>query len=144
VTRDAVDIVAPARALVDIDSTTGAKATPAWLAGYLRDRGYSVTEQPVDDSRSTSSPFQSLSRKSKSEVVFSALRLRAAVLSEPRRGRSSLRPRLVRCEGILAAQVAAADRLQREGESSCCCSSSARSAAATARAANDAAAARDI
>src|SRR4029077_11998805 len=47
-----VDIVALTRALVDIDSTTGREgAAGRWLAGYLRGRGYTVVEQPVDDSR---------------------------------------------------------------------------------------------
>ena len=40
------------RALVDIDSTTGREQqVGAWLAGFLRDRGYRVSEQPIADGR---------------------------------------------------------------------------------------------
>ena len=46
---DPVDAVALARQLIDIDSTTGREGEVARvLAAYLRDRGYSVLEQPVD------------------------------------------------------------------------------------------------
>jgi acetylornithine deacetylase len=121
VTRDAVDIVALTRALVDIDSTTGREGDAGrWLAGYLRGRGYSVTEQPVDDSRFNviaipKSEVGSL----KSEVVFSTHFdcvppfFPSRVEGDRLYGRGSCD-----AKGILAAQVAAADRLQREGESS--------------------------
>jgi acetylornithine deacetylase len=120
VTRDAVDIVALTRALVDIDSTTGREGDAGrWLAGYLRDRGYAVTEQPVDDSRFNviaipKSEVGSL----KSEVVFSTHFdcvppfFPSRVEGDRLYGRGSCD-----AKGILAAQVAAADRLQREGES---------------------------
>ena len=48
--------------------------------------------------------------------LLDALRLRAAVLSQPRRGRRALRPRACDAKGILAAQLAAAERLRRRGE----------------------------
>ena len=48
----ALDPVALTRSLVDIDSTTGREGeTGRWLARYLRDYGYQVTEQPVSDGR---------------------------------------------------------------------------------------------
>ena len=47
-----MDPVALARALVDIDSTTGREGeAAAWIARDLRDRGYHVAEQPVSDGR---------------------------------------------------------------------------------------------
>ena len=47
-----MDPIALARALVDIDSTTGREAEAAtWIARDLRERGYEVTEQPVSDGR---------------------------------------------------------------------------------------------
>jgi len=47
-----VDPIALARALVDIDSTTGREAEAGrWLAHYLREAGFTVTEQPVDGGR---------------------------------------------------------------------------------------------
>jgi acetylornithine deacetylase len=49
---DPVDVVGLARTLVDIDSTTGQEgAVGRVLAGYLRERGYSVLEQPLDGGR---------------------------------------------------------------------------------------------
>ena len=48
----AFDVVELARALIDIDSTTGQEARVArWLAAWLRDRGYDVEEQPVEADR---------------------------------------------------------------------------------------------
>ena len=45
---DPVDPVAFARRLIDIDSTTGSETEAgAWLARFLRDRGYRVVEQPI-------------------------------------------------------------------------------------------------
>ena len=47
-----VDPVRLTRSLVDIDSTTGREGEAGrWLAGYLRERGYTVDEQPVSDGR---------------------------------------------------------------------------------------------
>ena len=46
------DVDGLTRALVDIDSTTGREQeVGAWLSGYLRDRGYRVSEQPIADGR---------------------------------------------------------------------------------------------
>ena len=47
-----VDPVGLTRSLVDIDSTTGREhEAGAWLATFLRDRGYTVDEQPVAKGR---------------------------------------------------------------------------------------------
>ena len=46
------DVVELARSLIDFDSTTGREGPVArWLAGWLRDRGYDVEEQPVEGDR---------------------------------------------------------------------------------------------
>ena len=46
------DVVGLARSLIDFDSTTGREGPVArWLAGWLRDRGYDVEEQPVEGDR---------------------------------------------------------------------------------------------
>ncbi len=49
---DPLDVVTLTRRLVDLDSTTGREAeVGVWLAGYLRDRGFAVYEQPVEGGR---------------------------------------------------------------------------------------------
>jgi acetylornithine deacetylase len=113
----AVDIVALTRALVDIDSTTGREADAGhWLASYLRGLGFSVTEQPVDDAR-----FNIIARTGgagPAPVVVFSTHVDCVPPFFPSRidgdrlyGRGACD-----AKGILAAQVAAADRLRREGE----------------------------
>ena len=108
-----VDLVALTRALVDIDSTTGREADAGrWLVQYLRSAGFGVTEQPVDDGR-----FNVLAGPGNAEVVltthfdcvppFFPSRLEGGRIV----GRGSCD-----AKGILAAQVAAVDRLRRSGE----------------------------
>jgi acetylornithine deacetylase len=108
-----VDLIALTRALIDIDSTTGREADAGrWLAGYLRRLGFAVTEQPVDANR-----FNVLAGPADAEVVLSthfdcvppffASRLDGGRIV----GRGSCD-----AKGILAAQVAAVDRLRRAGE----------------------------
>jgi acetylornithine deacetylase len=108
-----VDPVALARALIDIDSTTGREREAGqWLAAYLRTAGFAVTEQPVDDTR-----FNVFAGPDRPSVVFSThfdcvppffpSRLEGDRLI----GRGSCD-----AKGILAAQVAAADALRRAGE----------------------------
>jgi acetylornithine deacetylase len=107
-----VDVV---RTLVDIDSTTGKEAEAGrWLADYLRRLGLRVTEQPVDDSR-----FNVIASASADvpAVVFSTHLdcvppfFPSRVEGERIYGRGSCD-----AKGILAAQVAAAEILRREGE----------------------------
>jgi len=111
--RDDVDPVALARELIDIDSTTGEEArVGVWLAGFLRGRGFAVDELTVDGQR-----FNVLASVGKPELVFSThfdcvppffpSRLEGGRLV----GRGACD-----AKGILAAQVAAADRLRRAGE----------------------------
>jgi len=108
-----VDPVAFARALVDIDSTTGREADAGrWLATALRELGFSVTEQRVDQTR-----FNVLASVTEPVLVFSTHFdcvppfFPSRVEGDRLYGRGSCD-----AKGILAAQVAAAERLRREGE----------------------------
>ena len=114
-TGEAVDVVALTRALVDIDSTTGREADAGrWLADYLRGRGVFVTEQPVDTSRvniiATANPEVRVVLSTHYDCVPPFFPSR--VDGDRLYGRGACD-----AKGILAAQVAAADRLWREGES---------------------------
>jgi acetylornithine deacetylase len=108
-----MDPVALTRALVDIDSTTGQEGDAGrWLADYLRGIGFSVTTQPVDDLR-----FNVLAIVGAPRVVFSTHFdcvppfFPSRVDGDRVYGRGACD-----AKGILAAQVAAADLLRREGE----------------------------
>jgi acetylornithine deacetylase len=126
VTANAVDIVAMTRALVDIDSTTGREGEAgAWLASYLRGRGFSVTEQPVDAARFNifAMPPAVATREHAAQDGGPALVLSTHFDCVPPFFASRLDGDRIygrgSCDakGILAAQVAAADRLMRDGES---------------------------
>jgi acetylornithine deacetylase len=114
---DALDIVAVTRALVDIDSTTGREGEVGrWLADYLRDRGFSVDEQRVDDTR-----FNVIARQQDGAVplvVFSTHFdcvppfFPSRVEGDRLFGRGACD-----AKGILVAQIAAVERLRRQGES---------------------------
>jgi acetylornithine deacetylase len=114
---EAVDVVSLTRALVDIDSTTGREGAAArWLADYLRGRGYTVVEQRVDDTRFN--VVAVLGQDAGSAAVAFSTHFDCVPPFFPSRldgdrlyGRGSCD-----AKGILAAQVAAADRLRREGE----------------------------
>ena len=102
-----------ARALINIDSTTGQEAAAgAWLARELRELGYTVAEQPIDRGCAN---------------VFATLDAPAVVLSThydcvppffPSRVEEGRLYGRGACDakGILAAQVAAAERLRARGE----------------------------
>jgi acetylornithine deacetylase len=109
----AVDLVAVTRALVDIDSTTGREgAAGRWLSDYLRGCGLFVIEQRVDDTR-----FNVIATSGPPSVVFSTHFdcvppfFPSRVEGDRLYGRGTCD-----AKGILAAQVAAAVRLRREGE----------------------------
>jgi acetylornithine deacetylase len=112
-TSDDVDIVALTRALVDIDSTTGREgAAGRWLADYLRGRGWPVVEQRVDDTRfnviaAADTPAVTFSTHFDCVPPFFPSRIEGDRLY----GRGACD-----AKGILAAQVAAADRLRRTGD----------------------------
>ena len=110
----AVDPVALTRALVDIDSTTGREAeTGRLLAGILRERGYEVQEQPVGGGRfnvfATLGPSPQVVFSTHYDCVppFFPTRLENGMLF----GRG-----VCDAKGILAAQVAATERLRQAGE----------------------------
>ena len=129
-----MEIVALTRALVDIDSTTGREAEAGrWLADYLRGRGASVTEQPVDGSRFniivTSNAGLKPGATTPGDVGDVAQGFSPAIVLSthydcvppffPSRVDGDRLYGRGACDakGILAAQVAAAHRLWREGES---------------------------
>ena len=108
-----MDPIALTRALVDIDSTTGQEeAVGGFLVDYLRELGFAVTTQPVDDTR-----FNVLATAGSPAVVFSTHFdcvppfFPSRIEGDRLYGRGSCD-----AKGILAAQVAAADLLRREGE----------------------------
>jgi acetylornithine deacetylase len=108
-----VDPVAFARSLVDIDSTTGREGeTGRWIADYLRNAEFDVIEQPVDATR-----FNVLATLESPSLVFSTHFdcvppfFPARIEGDRLYGRGSCD-----AKGILAAQIAAVDRLRREGE----------------------------
>ena len=111
---DPIDPVSIARALIDIDSTTGREGEAgSWLASFLRDRGYRVEEQPVSDGRFNviatldAPPVVALSTHFDCVPPFFASREERGLLF----GRGSCD-----AKGILAAQVAAAERMREGGE----------------------------
>lgn len=110
---DPVDPVALARQLIDIDSTTGREGEAARaLAAYLRDRGYSVLEQPVADHR-----INVIAAAGEPDLVFST-HIDCVPPFIPSRLEGGLLYGRGACDakGILAAQVAAAERLRAAGE----------------------------
>jgi acetylornithine deacetylase len=112
---DPVETLAFARALIDIDSTTGAEAEAGqWLSGRLRALGYRVTEQPLD--RGRVNVWATLA-DAPPEVVFSTHFdcVPPFFASSVRDGRLYGRG-ACDAKGILAAQVAAAQRLRASGE----------------------------
>ena len=112
---DPVDPIALARQLIDIDSTTGREGEAAQvLAAFLRDRGYSVLEQPLDQDptrlnviAAVGEPQVVLSTHIDCVPPFFPSRLEDGVLY----GRGACD-----AKGILAAQVAAADRIRQRGD----------------------------
>ena len=109
-----VDPVFLTRSLVDIDSTTGREAEAgAWLAGYLRSRGYDVTEQPVANGR-----FNVLATLGESPRVALSTHFDCVPPFFPSREERGLIFGRGSCDakGILAAQVAAAERVRASGE----------------------------
>ena len=110
---DQIDPLSLARQLIDIESTTGNEGkVGAWLASFLRERGYSVLEQPFDDSR-----VNVIAAVGEPDVVFSTHFdcvppfFPSRVENGKLYGRGSCD-----AKGILAAQVAAAERLRAKGE----------------------------
>jgi acetylornithine deacetylase len=110
---DTLETVSFARGLIDIDSTTGREQTCGeWLASELERRGYRVTRQPVADGR-----FNVFARLDDPVVVLSTHfdtvppYFPSDVHDDALWGRGSCD-----AKGILAAQVAAVERLRATGE----------------------------
>src|SRR5688572_28208616 len=109
-----MDPVSFARTLIDIDSTTGREAEAgAWLAEYLRGLAYQVVEQPVAGDR-----FNVYAHGGTApSVVFSTHFDCVPPFFKSREERGLLFGRgSCDAKGILAAQVAAAERLSAKGE----------------------------
>ena len=110
---DPLDLVAFARALIDIDSTTGREgAAGEWLADRLRSLGYDVTEQAIGRGCSNvlatlDAPQAVLSTHFDCVPPF----IRSAVRDGRLYGRGSCD-----AKGILAAQLGAVERLRAAGE----------------------------
>jgi len=110
---DPLDLVAFARTLIDIDSTTGKEARIAHvLADELRARGYRVTLQPVAGDRVNvialiDDPVVVFSTHFDCVPDFFSSRIENGRLHG--RGSSD-------AKGILAAQLVAAERLRQRGE----------------------------
>ncbi|MGE0813409.1 MAG: M20/M25/M40 family metallo-hydrolase [Vicinamibacterales bacterium] len=110
---DPVDVVGLARTLIDIESTTGQEGQVGRvLAAYLRERGYSVLEQPVSGDRTNviaavGEPAVAFSTHFDCVPPFFPSRVEDGILH----GRGACD-----AKGILAAQVAAAERLRAAGE----------------------------
>jgi acetylornithine deacetylase len=110
---DPLETLAFARALIDIDSTTGREAEAGrWLAGRLGSLGYTVREQPLARGCSNilatlDEPLAVLSTHYDCVPPFIPSRVSGGRLH----GRGACD-----AKGILAAQVAAAERLRSAGE----------------------------
>ena len=110
---DTLETVAFARGLIDIDSTTGReRACGEWLASELEGRGYRVTRQAVADGRFNvyarlDDPLVVLSTHFDTVPPYFPSDVHDAALW----GRGSCD-----AKGILAAQVAAVERMREAGE----------------------------
>jgi acetylornithine deacetylase len=109
----AFDAIGFARALINIDSTTGQEADAgSWLAGELRALGYTVVEQPID--RGCANIYATVDAPA---VVFSTHYDCVPPFFPSRIEGGRLYGRgACDAKGILAAQVAAAERLRASGE----------------------------
>jgi acetylornithine deacetylase len=111
---DSLELVAFARTLVDIDSTTGIEpAAGRWLARELEFRGYEVEEQPVADGR-----FNLYAHVGVPPAVVLSTHYDCVPPFIPSSVRDGKLYGRGACDakGILAAQVAAAERLRAGGE----------------------------
>jgi acetylornithine deacetylase len=109
-----IDPIALARSLIDIESTTGLEHDAGvWLAGYLRDHGYTVSEQPVSEGR-----FNIFARLDTPPLVVFSTHFDCVPPFFPSRQEGGLLFGRGSCDakGILAAQITAAGRLREAGE----------------------------
>lgn len=120
--QGSVDVLDLARKLIDIESTTGNEgAVGKYLADFLRGRGYSVLEQPLGslppDPRSPIPRINVIAAVGEPDVVFST-HFDCVPPFFPSRVENGVLYGRGACDakGILAAQVAAAERLRAKGE----------------------------
>jgi acetylornithine deacetylase len=109
-----VNAVQFTRSFVDIDSTTGREgAAGAWLAAELRQRGYDVVEQPV-----TAGRFNVYARLQASPQLVFSTHYDCVPPFFPSREEGGMIFGRGACDakGIVAAQLAAAERLRASGE----------------------------
>ena len=109
---DSLSLVQLARTLVDIDSTTGQEGDCGrWLAAYLRRQGFLVEELPVSENR-----FNVLATIDRPEVVLSTHFDCVPPFIPSREDQGVLYGRgACDAKGILAAQIAALERLRTQG-----------------------------
>ncbi|MEZ5283904.1 MAG: M20/M25/M40 family metallo-hydrolase [Vicinamibacterales bacterium] len=115
---DPIDPVALARELIDIDSTTGREGEAArYLSAFLRGRGYSVLEQPLGGDAAPER-VNVIAAAGEPALVFST-HIDCVPPFFPSRLEDGRLYGRGACDakGILAAQVAAAERLRASGES---------------------------
>jgi acetylornithine deacetylase len=111
---DPLNLVRVARALIDIDSTTGREeAACDWLAAFLRGAGYAVTEQPVGGTGR-----RNLLATLDPPVVVLSTHLDCVPPFEPSAEQGGVLFGRGACDakGILSAQIAAVERLRAAGE----------------------------
>ena len=109
-----LDPIGLTRSLVDIDSTTGNEhEAGAWLAEFLRDRNYTVIEQPVSEGR-----FNVYAHLGTAPAIVFSTHFDCVPPFFPSREERGLLFGRGACDakGILAAQIVAAERLRAERE----------------------------
>jgi acetylornithine deacetylase len=118
--NDTAALLATARALVDIDSTTGREGEAGrWLAEHLRGLGLSVQEQRVDENRFNVYATDPLLPDGRSPEVVLSTHFDCVPPFFPSRIEGSRLYGRGSCDakGIAAAQIAALQRLRHAGES---------------------------
>lgn len=114
---DPVGLVDLARSLVDIESTTGREGEAGrWLSNYLRQAGYGVTEQRVDSTRFNILATAGANSGTPSVVFSTHFDCVPPFFPSRIEGDRLYGRGACDAKGILAAQVAAADRLRHSGE----------------------------
>ena len=110
---DSIELVSFARQLIDIESTTGREREAGeWLEAALQRRGYAVARQRVDDAR-----FNVFARLDDPDVVLSTHYDCVPPYFASRVDDNTLFGRgACDAKGILAAQLAAVERLKARGE----------------------------
>lgn len=112
---DSVALVRTARALIDIDSTTGHEAeASAWVTGWLKDRGYSVVEQQVADDRVNI--IATIGQTSPDVVLSTHIDCVPPFFPSREDGDKLYGRGACDAKGILAAMLAALERLRAGGE----------------------------